>query len=160
MNIKELKELFKLVEKFAFNEVEIVEGDFKVRIEKGMGHRSVATSVHDIEGMGGMDHGYSHDYTSSVQGSMASMETEQEIVEGEIVTSPFVGTFYRAPSPDSPSFVEVGQQVQKGQSLCIVEAMKLMNEIESEVSGKVVEIYIENGQGVEFGEKLFRIVSN
>ena len=68
-----------------------------------------------------------------------------------------MGTFYRSPSPDAPAFVDVGQQVRKGQALCIVEAMKLMNEIEAEVAGKVAEIFVENGQPVEFGEPLFRI---
>jgi len=76
---------------------------------------------------------------------------------GVVITSPFVGTFYRASSPDAPPFVELGQTVRKGQTLCIVEAMKLMNEIESEVGGKVAEIFVENGQPVEFGEPLFRI---
>ncbi len=74
-----------------------------------------------------------------------------------LVTSPFVGTFYRSPSPDAPSFVEVGQAVRKGQVLCIVEAMKLMNEIEAEVDGRVAEILAQNGQPVEFGEPLFRL---
>ena len=73
------------------------------------------------------------------------------------VTCPFVGTFYRAPSPDAPSFVEIGSVVRPGQTLCIVEAMKLMNEIEAEVSGTVVEVYAQNGKPVEFGAKLFRI---
>ena len=73
------------------------------------------------------------------------------------VTSPFVGTFYRAPSPDAPAFVEVGSVVRPGQTLCIIEAMKLMNEIEAEMSGTVVEIYAQNGKAVEFGQKLFRI---
>jgi acetyl-CoA carboxylase biotin carboxyl carrier protein len=76
---------------------------------------------------------------------------------GTIVTSPFVGTFYRAPSPDAPPFVEVGTVVKKGQVLCIVEAMKLMNEIEVEIGGKVAEIFVQNATPVEFGEKLFRI---
>jgi len=76
---------------------------------------------------------------------------------GHNVTSPFVGTFYRAPSPDSPPFVDVGTPVKKGQVLCIVEAMKLMNEIEAEVEGKIAEIYVLNATPVEFGEKLFRI---
>ena len=76
---------------------------------------------------------------------------------GHLVTSPFVGTFYRAPSPDSPPFVDVGSTVKKGQVLCIVEAMKLMNEIEAEVEGKIAEIYVLNATPVEFGEKLFRI---
>jgi acetyl-CoA carboxylase biotin carboxyl carrier protein len=77
---------------------------------------------------------------------------------GVVVSSPFVGTFYRSPSPDSPTFVEVGSKVQKGQTLCIVEAMKLMNEIESEVDGVVAEILVPNASPVEFGEQLFRIV--
>jgi acetyl-CoA carboxylase biotin carboxyl carrier protein len=77
---------------------------------------------------------------------------------GVVVNSPFVGTFYRAPSPDSPPFVDVGQTVKKGQTLCIVEAMKLMNEIESEVDGTVAEILVQNATPVEFGEPLFRIV--
>lgn len=76
---------------------------------------------------------------------------------GVVVTSPFVGTFYRSPSPDAPSFVDLGQSVRKGQTLCIVEAMKLMNEIEAEVAGKVAEVFVQNGQPVEFGEPLFRI---
>jgi acetyl-CoA carboxylase biotin carboxyl carrier protein len=77
---------------------------------------------------------------------------------GVVVNSPFVGTFYRAPSPESPPFVEVGAKVKKGQTLCIVEAMKLMNEIESEVDGTVAEIFVQNAAPVEFSEPLFRIV--
>jgi acetyl-CoA carboxylase biotin carboxyl carrier protein len=73
------------------------------------------------------------------------------------VTCPFVGTFYRSPSPDAPSFVEVGSVVRPGQTLCIVEAMKLMNEIEAELSGTITEIYAQNGKSVEFGQKLFRV---
>ncbi len=77
---------------------------------------------------------------------------------GTLVSSPFVGTFYRAPSPDSQPFVDVGQKVKKGQTLCIVEAMKLMNEIESEADGIVAEIFVQNATPVEFGEPLLRIV--
>jgi acetyl-CoA carboxylase biotin carboxyl carrier protein len=73
------------------------------------------------------------------------------------ITSPFVGTFYRSPSPDAPMFAEVGSVVRAGQTLCIVEAMKLMNEIEAECSGTVIEIFVQNGKAVEFGQKLFRI---
>ena len=74
------------------------------------------------------------------------------------MTSPFVGTFYRAPNPESPAFAEVGARVKKGQTLCIVEAMKLMNEIEADVAGTVAEVYAENGKPVEYGQRLFRIV--
>jgi len=80
-----------------------------------------------------------------------------EAKPGTVVTSPFVGTFYRAPSPDSPPFVDVGTVVKKGQVLCIVEAMKLMNEIEAEVPGKVAEIMVANATPVEFSQPLFRI---
>jgi acetyl-CoA carboxylase biotin carboxyl carrier protein len=77
--------------------------------------------------------------------------------EFHYIISPMVGTFYRAPNPASPSFVEVGEEVKKGQTLCIIEAMKLMNEIESDVDGVVVEIYVENGKPVEYGQRLFSI---
>ena len=80
-----------------------------------------------------------------------------ESLELAVVTSPIVGTFYRAPDPSSPSFVDVGQTVRKGQTLCIIEAMKLMNEIESEYEGEVVKVYVENGQPVQYGERLFAI---
>jgi acetyl-CoA carboxylase biotin carboxyl carrier protein len=80
--------------------------------------------------------------------------------EGEFITSPFVGTFYRAPNPTSPPFVEAGQRVEKGRPLCIVEAMKLMNEIESEIAGVIIEILVENGKPVEFGDRLFKLKTN
>jgi acetyl-CoA carboxylase biotin carboxyl carrier protein len=76
---------------------------------------------------------------------------------GTFVTSPFVGTFYRSPSPEAPSFVELGQSVKKGQIVCIVEAMKLMNEIEAEADGKVAEILVQNGEHIEYGQKLIRL---
>jgi acetyl-CoA carboxylase biotin carboxyl carrier protein len=77
--------------------------------------------------------------------------------KGHLVTSPFVGTFYRTPAPDQPAFVDVGTLVKKGQTICIIEAMKLMNEIESDEAGRVTEILVENGQPVEFGQPLFRV---
>ena len=76
---------------------------------------------------------------------------------GTLITSPFVGTFYRAPSPEAPPFADVGQTVRKGQVVCIVEAMKLMNEIESEFDGKILEILVKNAEHVEYGQPLFRI---
>jgi acetyl-CoA carboxylase biotin carboxyl carrier protein len=87
----------------------------------------------------------------------AAVPAAAEEKPGVVVTSPFVGTFYRAPSPESPPFVEVGATVKKGQVLCIVEAMKLMNEIEAETAGRVAEILAANGSPVEFGQALFRI---
>jgi acetyl-CoA carboxylase biotin carboxyl carrier protein len=78
-------------------------------------------------------------------------------VELAIVKSPIVGTFYRSPEPDAPAFVEIGATVKKGQVLCIIEAMKLMNEIDSEYDGQVVNVYVESGQPVQYGERLFAI---
>ena len=83
---------------------------------------------------------------------------ESEKIEGNIIKSPMVGTFYAKPSPDSEPYVEVGSQVKKGDILCIIEAMKLMNEIESEFDGEVAEIYVKDGEPVEYGKPLFRIV--
>lgn len=93
---------------------------------------------------------------SNVQPIVAE-PTVQKTPDGHQVISPFVGTFYRAPSPDSPPFVNVGSVVKKGQSLCIVEAMKLMNEIEADIDGKITAILLENGNPVEFGTPLFVI---
>ena len=86
--------------------------------------------------------------------NLASASEASDVVD---VTSPFVGTFYRSPSPDAPSFVEVGSVVRNGQTLCIIEAMKLMNEIEAEHAGTIVEVFPQSGKAVEFGQKLFRI---
>jgi acetyl-CoA carboxylase biotin carboxyl carrier protein len=77
--------------------------------------------------------------------------------KAHVVTSPFVGTFYRKPNPDSPVYVQLNDKVEKGSVLCIVEAMKLMNEIEAETAGRVVEVLVQNGQSVEFGEPLFKL---
>ena len=88
-------------------------------------------------------------------GAAAAPAADDENVH--YVTSPFVGTFYRAPSPDAPSFVEIGTKVREGQTLCIVEAMKLMNEIEADMSGTIVDVLAENGKPVEFGQKLYKI---
>jgi acetyl-CoA carboxylase biotin carboxyl carrier protein len=94
---------------------------------------------------------------SSPSPAPAAPAGKAEAPSGHVVTSPFVGTFYRTPAPEQPAFVEVGTVVKKGQVLCIIEAMKLMNEIESDEAGRVTEILAENGQPVEFGQPLFRI---
>ncbi len=149
MNLKELKELFRLVEKTDFSEVEVQSGDIKVNIKRGHGevkdtvvYREPAVAI-------------SEPVTPFTQPTAAVVPVPE--VPGEVITSPFVGTFYRSPSPDAKPFVEVGSKVQKGDTLCIVEAMKLMNEIEAEIEGTVKQIYASNAQPVEFGEKLFLI---
>lgn len=93
------------------------------------------------------------------QAETPEVEEEQEAAASDLheVTSPMVGTFYRAPAPDAPPYVETGERVQKGQTLCILEAMKLMNELESEVTGVIEEICVENAEPVEYGQVLFRV---
>ncbi len=86
-----------------------------------------------------------------------AVEPGEAEIELAVVKSPIVGTFYRSPEPGAPSFVEIGSAVKKGQVLCIIEAMKLMNEIDSEYDGEITNIYIENGQPVQYGERLFAI---
>jgi acetyl-CoA carboxylase biotin carboxyl carrier protein len=92
-----------------------------------------------------------------VQAPVSAPTATEPASDSVDVTSPFVGTFYRSPSPDAPSFVEVGSVVRVGQTLCIVEAMKLMNEIEADCSGTVTDVFAQSGKAVEFGQKLFRI---
>ena len=87
----------------------------------------------------------------------APAEKAEAPVSGNIITSPIIGTFYAAPSPDKPAFVEVGKSVSAGDVVCIIESMKLMNEITSEFSGRIAEIYVKNGEAVEFGQKLMRV---
>ena len=120
--------------------------------ESGLGDRGT------LSGSGGSagSQGAASD-KSAGHGASGGSGNAAKIPDGIVVNSPFVGTFYRSPSPESPSFVEIGSRVRKGQSLCIVEAMKLMNEIECEIEGEVVAILVESGKPVEFGTPLFVI---
>ncbi|MBI3324110.1 MAG: acetyl-CoA carboxylase biotin carboxyl carrier protein [Candidatus Omnitrophica bacterium] len=100
------------------------------------------------------------EYVSGIPPSAPSSAAQKKPEEGRRLTgikSPMVGTFYRAPAPDAPPFVEVGQEVEVGQVVCIIEAMKLMNEIKSDVAGRVVEVLVDNGDPVEFGQPLFSL---
>ena len=146
-----IKDLFRVVEKTDFQEVEVVEGDMRIRIERNKVATVSTVLSPQIQPM-------SHAPAVSQESMLALDKVEAKPkTSGRVVTSPFVGTFYRAPSPDSDPYAEVGQTVKEGQILCIVEAMKLMNEIESDFSGVVKEILVDNGQPVEFGQELFRI---
>lgn len=150
MNIKELKELIDLLKDTEVTELEIEKAGVKVRIKKG---RSALPVV--------ANHAEGSAITTPVEKTAAPemLELGEKPTDkgGITVTSPIVGTFYRSSSPDALPYVEVGDVVKKGQVLCIIEAMKLMNEIESEVDGKVVEVLLENAQPVEYGEPLFHI---
>jgi acetyl-CoA carboxylase biotin carboxyl carrier protein len=156
MNLKELKELFKLVEKTDFREVEITHGELRVNIKRT--HNGALEPViysHSVRGAS--DPVVIPAIKEAAIPSVIKEPVKEAPPKGVLITSPFVGTFYRAPAPDAKPFVDIGAKVQKGDTLCIVEAMKLMNEIEAEVDGVVKEIYPQNAQPVEFGAKLFLI---
>ena len=153
MNLKEIKELIEMLKGTDISELEIERSGMKVRIRKGS-DVTFHPTIPRLE----------HPHASMVAPTKAEVSTPvpEEVVEPVTtkqvtVTSPIVGTFYRAPAPDKPPYVQVGDMVKKGQVLCIIEAMKLMNEIESETSGKILQILIENGQPVEYGQSLFVI---
>ncbi len=147
MDLRKLKKLIDLVEESGISELEITEGEEKVRIARSLPQAFVPGSP----AMMAMP---SAAYAAPPQVALPAAEA---VVEGHIVKSPMVGTFYRAPNPESKAFVEVGQSVTAGETLCIIEAMKLLNEIESDHSGVIKAILVENGQPVEYGEPLFVI---
>jgi acetyl-CoA carboxylase biotin carboxyl carrier protein len=147
MDLRKLKKLIDLVQESGIGEIEITEGEEKVRIT-----RQSSAPPFVMTGMHPMSMGAAPAAPAAVAAPAAPPEPK-----GHELKSPMVGTFYRAPSPGAPAFVEVGQSVSKGQTLCIIEAMKLLNEIESDVSGTVKAILVENGQPVEYGQPLFLI---
>jgi acetyl-CoA carboxylase biotin carboxyl carrier protein len=155
MDIKDLKTLIKMVTETDISEFEMESEGEKVIIRRGASPQVMATAVMSAAGSAPVTQ-------SAVSAAPQAPETpalkEPVVDEGlETILSPIVGTFYRAPSPDSESYVEVGDEVAKGQVLCIVEAMKLMNEIDAEFKCRIVKILKENAQPVEFGEPLFLV---
>ena len=156
MDLKKLKEILKIVEKTDFQEVEIVEKDWRLRVGRGSS-QPITMSYPQMSMTQQQTPAQAATAAAAEVATAVAAAKAVEQAKGHVISSPFVGTFYRSPSPDAASFVDVGQKVQKGQTLCIVEAMKLMNEIESDFDGTIVEIYPTSGKPVEFGEKLFRI---
>jgi acetyl-CoA carboxylase biotin carboxyl carrier protein len=151
MNLKEVRELIDILKDTDVSEFELEKAGSKVRIKKGV----VASVYHPVLPAPVQPAlAAAPAVPSGAQAAEAVEESAKNIV---VVTSPIVGTFYRSPSPEAPIYVEVGDVVKKGQILCIIEAMKLMNEIEAEVSGRVVAALVENAQPVEYGEALFHI---
>ena len=148
LSFKEIKELIDLVSERGLSGLEIERTGFRLRIEGGRpataNGLAEAASVEKAA------------LSPGTPGSSAEPAAE-EAEDVHVITSPIVGTFYRAPSPEAESFAEVGSRVSKGKVLCIIESMKLMNEIESDVEGEIVAVYARNGQPVEYGEKLFGI---
>lgn len=151
MDLRKLKTLIDLVAESGIAEIEVTEGDDKVRIVKHPNVPAVAAApVVTLAPAPAIA-------PAPAVASAPAPALTPEPAAGEIVKSPMVGTFYRSPSPDAKPFVEIGQTVKPGDTLCIIEAMKLLNEIEAEVGGTIREILVENGQAVEYGQALFVI---
>jgi acetyl-CoA carboxylase biotin carboxyl carrier protein len=152
MDLRKLKTLIDLVAESGVSELEVTEGEDKVRIVKNPA--PIAAPAQQVYAAAP-----AAAPASSAPAAAAAPAAEAAPAEptGHAVKSPMVGTFYRSPTPGADSFVKIGDTVKEGQTLCIIEAMKLLNEIESDKSGVVKEILCENGQGVEFGQALFII---
>jgi acetyl-CoA carboxylase biotin carboxyl carrier protein len=153
MDLRKLKTLIDLVSESGISELEVTEGEGKVRIVKNAPPVYVQPSA-----------SYAPQYAqpspppAGAPAEAAAAAVPAPVVpQGHVVKSPMVGTFYRAPSPGAEAFVQVGDTVKEGQTICIIEAMKLLNEIEADKSGVVKEILVENGQAVEYGQPLFLI---
>ena len=152
MDLRKLKKLIDLVEESGIAEIEVTEGEEKVRITRSLAAAPQALYAAPAP----LAHAPAPVAAAPVAAAPAPAAAPAADL-GNAQKSPMVGTFYRAPSPASPAFVEVGQNVNAGDTLCIIEAMKLMNEIEAEKSGVVKAILVDNGQPVEYGEPLFII---
>jgi acetyl-CoA carboxylase biotin carboxyl carrier protein len=155
INIDELKQILDLARDHELNELELEGEGYKIRIKKGgqvvVSHAQAVAAAPPPPPAGPA--------TGSAPAGQPTPTAPSMDVDAElaIVTSPIVGTFYRAPDPNAPPFVQPGDTVKKGQTLCIIEAMKMMNNIDSEYEGTVVKVFVENGQPVQFGERLFAV---
>jgi acetyl-CoA carboxylase biotin carboxyl carrier protein len=159
LTFDQMKELILLVSSHRLGGVEVREGDFQFRVEA---HNDATPAAAGAPAAAVLD--APPTAPAAVAAAVPSAPPQQPAAPepppeppGHVLASPIVGTFYAAPSPDAEPYVHVGDRVQKGQVVCIIEAMKLMNEIESDVSGVVLKIYPENAQPVEFGEPLFSV---
>ena len=150
MDLRKLKKLIDLVEESGIAELEITEGEEKVRISRGGTHAGIAPAV--------ITHAVAAAPVAPAAATVPAAEPAAPAQpEGHLLKSPMVGTFYRSPSPGAKAFVEVGQTVSEGETVCIIEAMKLLNEIEADRSGVIKAILVENGQPVEYGHPLMVI---
>ncbi|MFH5884344.1 acetyl-CoA carboxylase biotin carboxyl carrier protein [Halalkalibaculum sp. DA3122] len=160
MDLDQIRKLLDLIAESEVNEVAIEEGDFKIKVKKKGDVQQVSVPQQVLPQVQAAVQAQSAQSSGQPQPGQPDAAAEQDSekeAEGEVVKSPIVGTFYRSPSPDSDPFVQVGSSVDKGQTLCIVEAMKIMNEIESEYSGEVKKILVEDGEPVEYDQPLFVI---
>ena len=151
MDLRKLKTLIDLVQNSGISELEISEGEEKIRITRHLS-AAPATTLVNIP-LTAAETAAAAVAPAPTPGTVAA----PALVEGHVMKAPMVGTFYRSSGPDAAAFVEVGQTVKEGDTLCIIEAMKLMNEIEADVSGVIKSIQVENGQAVEYGQPMFVI---
>ena len=154
MDLRKLKKLIDLVEESGISELELTEGEEKVRISRNLPQNQ--SVVHYAQAPM-MQQAAAPAASAPAAAPAEAAPAAPAAIEGHVVKSPMVGTFYRSPSPDAKSFVDIGSSVGVGDTLCIIEAMKLLNEIESDHAGVIKAILVENGQPVEYGEPLFII---
>ena len=156
MNLDDIKQILDLVRDHNLAEFELERDGLKVRIRKAGHDHPVFVAPSMVQGAPPAPGPIA--MAAPVAGGAPDSPTEPaDAVDLAVIKSPIVGTFYRSPEPSAPAFIEVGDTVKKGQVLCIIEAMKLMNEIESDCDGEVAAIYVENGKAVQFGERLFAV---
>lgn len=155
MNIKEIKELLQLMADHQLTELEIEKDGANIKLKKGVANQIAVEDYRNRQSVVVPMPGAVHHHPAAL--SSPSETKAQEISSGTPIKSPMVGTFYSSPAPDQPAYVSVGSKVREGDVLCIVEAMKLMNEIKAEINGTITEILVENGQPVEFDQTLFKI---
>ena len=157
MDIKQIKSLVKLVESSAINELEVSEEGFQIRITKSTAPDPVAFPSAPQTQLVHPPSAPPATFQTSVQEAKVEPAAGAESDNVVEICAPMVGTFYRAPSPDAEPYIEVGAAIHPGKILCIIEAMKLMNEIEAEISGKIVKILVENAQPVEYNQPIFLV---
>ena len=157
MDLDQLKQILDLVRTHELSEFEIEHEGLRLKIRKDSVGLPVVTLPAVPPASGAAPAPNASPAAVPQPSAPAAADTGDAEVELAVVKSPIVGTFYRSPEPGAPPFVEIGSQVTKGQVLCIIEAMKLMNEIDSEYDGEIVNVYVENGQSVQYGERLFAI---
>ena len=155
MDLKEIQNLIKFVTKSGASEVKLEMDDIKITIRTGESHKGETTIVQQIplSAPATQQPVAAQSATDAPEASTETSEDSKYIT----IKSPIIGTFYRKPSPDKPVFVEVGQTINQGDVLCVIEAMKLFNEIESEVSGKIVKVLVDDASPVEFDQPLFLV---
>jgi acetyl-CoA carboxylase biotin carboxyl carrier protein len=151
----EIKDLIELISAKQFNEFELQRGDFYIRVQTGQSRFVTELNVQRANASHALAEGNSLAPSAAAPQAVVASAPVQEEERLHIIVSPIVGTFYRSPDPSSDPFVKIGDHVEAGQTLCIIEAMKLMNEIQSDANGKIAKVFVENGQPVEYGQQLF-----